>query len=204
MKAAIASYIVGISIVASLSNAWAQTAQWGGEQGDHKLQVSSTTFASGGTLPLSMVWNQCSDYPGGGNLSPELSWRNPPQKTRSFMVIAYDPTASFTHWVIYNISPNATGLPENAGVPGSDYGIQILNDFFTDMGYDGPCPPKALMPTTHQYVFTVYALDTMLPQLPTFDDFAPGPEAMYQALIAAALRGHVLDRASISGFFPGN
>jgi Raf kinase inhibitor-like YbhB/YbcL family protein len=203
MKAAIASHIVAICIVAFLSNAWGQTTQWGGEHGDHKLQVSSTTFSNNGTLPLSMVWDQCTDYPGGGNVSPELTWNNAPHETRSFIVTMYDVTAAFTHWGMYNISSKATRLPSNAGVAGSTYGVQVLNDYFIAMSYDGPCPPPALNPPTHQYVFTVYALDVMLPQLPTFGDFAAGPEALYHALIAAALSGHILDSASISGFFGG-
>jgi hypothetical protein len=52
-------------------------------------------------------------------------------------------------------------------------------------------------------MFTVYALDTTLPTLPTYGDFLPGAEALYQAMIAAARNGDILDSASISGFFPG-
>jgi len=39
--------------------------------------------------------------------------------------------------------------------------------------------------------------------LPTFDDFPPGAEQLYQAMIAAARNGDILDSAGISGFFPG-
>jgi phosphatidylethanolamine-binding protein (PEBP) family uncharacterized protein len=102
---------------------------------------------------------------------------------------------------MYNISPQATGLPSGAGIPGSAYGTQVLNDYFVGAEYDGPCPPPTLSPPTHRYVFTVYALDTMLAQILTFGDFAPGPEALYQALIEAGLRGHILNSASITGFF---
>ncbi|HEY6303703.1 MAG TPA: hypothetical protein VIX14_11605 [Terriglobales bacterium] len=49
--------------------------------------------------------------------------------TAGFVVTVYDATAAFTHWGMYNISPTATGLPENAGVAGSQCGNQILNDF---------------------------------------------------------------------------
>jgi Raf kinase inhibitor-like YbhB/YbcL family protein len=150
-----------------------------------------------------MVWDQCTDYPGGGNLSPELTWSNAPHETRSFTVTMYDATASFTHWGMYNISSKAAGLPSNAGVAGSTVGMQVLNDYFIAMSYDGPCPPTTINPTKHHYVFTLYAIDVTLPQLPTFGDFAPGPEGLYQALIAAALSGHILDSASISGFFGG-
>jgi Raf kinase inhibitor-like YbhB/YbcL family protein len=201
MEPAAAKYILGIGILAAFPYAWADSAEVDDGNGNHNFHVSSTTFAEGGTLPLSMVWDQCSNYPGGSNRSPELSWSHAPRGTRSLVVIGYDITASFTHWAMYNISPRASGLPENAGVVGSTYGTQVLNDFFIDQNYDGPCPPTTLNPTSHHYVFTVYALDTVLPQIPTIGDFTPGPEALYQALIAASLGGHILDRATTGGFF---
>jgi hypothetical protein len=47
---------------------------------------------------------------------------------------------------------------------------------------------------SHHYVFTVYALDTTLP---TFGNFLPGAEQLYQAMIAAGRNDGVLDSASI-------
>ena len=104
---------------------------------------------------------------------------------------------------MYNIPAHTTSLPENAGAPASSFGVQNENDFFSGVvRYDGPCPPPTLMPFAHQYQFTVYALDRMLPVVPTFGDFTPaGPEGFYQELIAASREGHVLASASISGFF---
>src|SRR5437660_2047849 len=200
MNSRILTYIITIGIL--LPIAWAQHQPMNNDV--HKFAVSSTTFSTGGTLPLTMVWNQCSFYPGGGNQSPELSWTGAPGNTRSFVVIAYDPTAAFTHWGMYNISPKATGLPENAGVPGSTFGQQVLNDYGVgDLSYDGPCPPPTLNPTNHHYVFTVYALDIVLSTLPIFGAFAPNGETLYQALIAAGRHGHILATAT-DGFFPGN
>lgn len=200
MKSVLAVCILAFSIIATLPEALGDPPPGAGGR-NHNFQLTSTTFADGATLPLSAVWDQCAAYPGGGNVSPELSWINAPKKTQSFVVVMYDVTASFTHWGMYNISPQTTGLPPGAGIAGSAYGTQVLNDYFIGSEYDGPCPPTTLNPTTHQYVFMVYALDTMLPQLPTFGDFAPGPEALYQALIQAGLQGHTLNSASITGFF---
>jgi len=95
---------------------------------------------------------------------------------------------------MYNISPDTRKLPLNAGVAGSSYGTQIENDF-GDPSYDGPCPPATIPPFAHLYFFTVYALDIMLPELPTHGEFAPGAEALYHALIAAP--GHILQSASL-------
>jgi Raf kinase inhibitor-like YbhB/YbcL family protein len=136
----------------------------------------------------------------GGNESPELSWERAPAKTRTFVVVAYDTTASFTHWGMYNISGKRTGLPANAGTPNSPFGQQVLNDFFDVPAYEGPCPPPGVAPDAHQYVFTVYALKTQL-QLPSLANFPDNASTLYQALLAASRRGEVLASASIAGFF---
>ena len=130
MKSRTSRYIIAVSVFAAVTIAWAQEQRaTNQEDRDHRLQVASTTFSDGGTLPLSMVYNQCTYYPGGGDQSPELSWTNAPHRTRSFVVTAYDVTASFTHWGMYNIAATTTELPENAGVAGSTYGNQVANDF---------------------------------------------------------------------------
>jgi Raf kinase inhibitor-like YbhB/YbcL family protein len=173
-----------------------------------RLHLRSSTFENGGTLPLSMVDNIVSngvnvctaDGSAGGNESPALAWERAPAKTRSFVVVAYDTTASFTHWGMYNISAKATGLPANAGAPNSPFGQQVLNDFFDLPAYEGPCPPPALAPVAHQYVFTVYALKTQL-QLPNLTNFPDNASTLYQALLAASDRGEVLASANIAGFF---
>lgn len=101
----------------------------------------------------------------GSNQSPELSWTNPPEGTKSFAVTLYDqdaPTGSgFWHWVIVDIPATATGLKRGAGNTQSNAApagsLQSVND--TGMpGYLGPCPGEGEAP--HHYVFTVYALKT--------------------------------------------
>jgi Raf kinase inhibitor-like YbhB/YbcL family protein len=166
----------------------------------NQFRVRSTTFPNGGALPLSMVFDQCQYFAGGGNESPELTWSNVPIETVSFVVIAYDKTASFTHWGMYNIASIYTGLPRGAGIPFSPWGTQVAN-VYGDLSYGGPCPPPR-PPRSHTYVFTVYALDIVLPTLPRYRSFPPGSEALYHALIKAARENHILRQASISGHFP--
>ncbi|MFY9844489.1 MAG: YbhB/YbcL family Raf kinase inhibitor-like protein [Terriglobales bacterium] len=172
------------------------------------FQLSSTTFTNGATLPLSMINNNivngvnaCSlDGSPGGNESPELSWTGAPAGTASFVVTTYDSTAAFTHWGMYNIPSTATGLPENAGIAGSPYGSQIVNDFFVGAEYDGPCPPAGYRPYAHHYVFTVYALDITL-RLQSSPNFPASAETLYQALIRAGKARHILRSSSIFGMY---
>jgi phosphatidylethanolamine-binding protein (PEBP) family uncharacterized protein len=59
---------------------------------------------------------------GSENISPELSWSNVPLETVSLALVMGDQMsfaypdmpadAIFTHWVLYNLPPQATGLPE--------------------------------------------------------------------------------------------
>jgi phosphatidylethanolamine-binding protein (PEBP) family uncharacterized protein len=47
----------------------------------------------------------------GGNVSPALSWSNPPVGTKSYALMVYDPDAptgsGWWHWVVWNIPANA-------------------------------------------------------------------------------------------------
>ena len=61
-------------------------------------------------------------------------------------------------------------------------------------GYDGPCPPwNDVIP--HHYVFTLYALD--VEKLPLAGRFT-GQDVL------AAMKGHILDQASITGIYSLN
>jgi len=197
---------IGSLVLALLWLSLSAAAQGGTGAASHRFQLTSTTFENNTTLPFSAVnnitmngANICTvDGSPGGNQSPELSWTNASPRTVSFVVTAYDTTAAFTHWGIYNIAPAATGLPENAGAAGSPYGKQIVNDFFVGAEYDGPCPPRGVRPFVHDYVFTVYALDIVL-HLPSSANFPASSETLYQALIRAGRAGHILQSASITG-----
>jgi Raf kinase inhibitor-like YbhB/YbcL family protein len=194
-----------VSVAAGLLSArlLARDDDWAGG-----FRVTSRTFRNNSTLPISTIHNNivnnvntCSvNGSPGGNQSPELSWTGVPDHTESFVVVAYDVTASFTHWGMYNISGNEPGLPANAGAPGGTYGTQVYNDFFIAPEYDGPCPPANVAPFVHHYVFTVYALDIKL-DLPGSTNFPANAETLYQALIDAGQKNHILASASITGLY---
>lgn len=172
-----------------------------------QFQLTSSTFSNGSTMPVSTInnivqngVNVCTiDGSTGGNQSPELSWTNVPAGTQSFVVVLYDVTAAFTHWGMYNIAATTTELPQNAGVAGSSYGSQIINDFLGP-GYGGPCPPAGYAPYVHHYVFTVYALDTTL-KLPGTRNFPASAETLYHALIKAGRYRHILASAKLVGLY---
>jgi Raf kinase inhibitor-like YbhB/YbcL family protein len=117
------------------------------------FNVTTTSFPSGGTIPVKFVtdWlSQCAAT-GTQNVSPALAWANAPLGTQSYAIVVDDPDANhWAHWVLFNIPGTVTSLAEGATV-----GTAGSNDF-GNARYDGPCPPTG----THRYDFTVYALST--------------------------------------------
>ncbi|HXS76295.1 MAG TPA: YbhB/YbcL family Raf kinase inhibitor-like protein [Terracidiphilus sp.] len=120
--------------------------------------------------------------------SPALSWTTPPASAKSLALTVTDPDApggTFTHWVLYNLPANINGLPE--GVPKQGQlahgGRQGKTDF-GKVGYGGPCPPAG---TAHRYVFTLYALDSMI-------DVPAGAPRNH---VEAAMQGHVVGHGEL-------
>jgi Raf kinase inhibitor-like YbhB/YbcL family protein len=99
----------------------------------------------------------------GKNQSPQLSWSNAPEGTKSFAVTMYDPDAptgsGWWHWVIFDIPNNNNELVTNAGNLTLNLApkgaIQSVTNYGV-AGYGGPCPPENH--GLHQYIITVYAL----------------------------------------------
>ena len=126
------------------------------------------------------------------------------------------PRVDFFHWVLIDLPPTITeiaagefskdvtprGKPGPQSLHGSRQGINNYTDWFAgdnDMrgdyyGYDGPCPPWN-DEIEHRYVFTVYALD--IDRLPLEGRFS-GHE------VRAALQGHILAQASLTGTYSLN
>jgi hypothetical protein len=121
------------------------------------FELTSPDIKPDGVIGQKFVYGDC----GGDNVSPELTWSDPPEGAKSFAVLVHDPDApgaGFWHWIVIDIPASAHSLPQGAGTrdgkklpPGS---VQIETDF-GDPGWGGPCPPAG---RPHRYQFTVYAL----------------------------------------------
>ena len=76
------------------------------------FHLSSETITDGQPLPLAQL-SQILGVPGGGDISPQLSWSGFPSETKSFVVSMYDPQAptgsGFWHWVVADIPASTTG-----------------------------------------------------------------------------------------------
>ena len=129
--------------------------------------LESTTFKDGQLLPKPV-----GDIPARGanckgeNVSPQLSWSNAPEGTRSFVFVVSDPDAGLgagiTHWVAYGISPETTLFAEGeASQPSGKYvaGKSTKNI----PGFGGPCPPPG---SPHHYLFKIVATDLDPKDLP--------------------------------------
>lgn len=102
---------------------------------------------------------------GGSNQSPQLSWENAPEGTKSFAILMHDPDAptgsGWWHWLVVNLPATTTELPINAGNPEAglmpEGAVQTRTDY-GQTGYGGPCPPEGH--GLHQYTITIHALKT--------------------------------------------
>lgn len=121
----------------------------------------------------------------GEDLSPPLQLSDIPSGTKSLALIVDDPDAprgTFDHWIVWNIPPNTTSLPERFEGPKQG------RNHFGDLRYRGPCPPPG---KPHRYFFKVYALDTLV-------DVAKGSS---KEQLEAAMEGHILSRAELVGTY---
>ncbi len=148
-----------------------------------EFTVKSPAFSYGGEIPLKHTCD-------GSDLSPALSWSDPPAKSQSFSLIADDPDApvgTWVHWVLFDLPESLRELPE--GVAKSqdlpDGSHQGKNDFGR-IGYGGPCPPRG---PAHRYFFKLYALDAKL-------NLKAGAT---KSEVEKAMRGHILSQTELMG-----
>lgn len=174
------------ALVASLAAAGAAAEPRGGTQ--NAMQIESSAFGHQGEIPRRY---SCE----GRDVSPPLSWSELPEGTRSLVLIVDDPDApdpkaprvTWVHWLLYNLPPEATGLPEAVDPAALPPGTRPGRNSWKKTGYGGPCPPIG----RHRYFHKLYALDAVLPDL--------GEATKGQ--LEKAMEGHVLARAELVGTY---
>lgn len=144
--------------------------------GGAKMKITSSAFQEGGNIPSKFTCD-------GGDTTPPLQIAEVPSGAKSLALVVDDPDAPsglFTHWMVWNISPQTSAIAE-ASAP---KGVHGTNDFGKS-GYGGPCPPSG----THRYYFKIFALDREL-------DLPPGTK---RSQLDAAMKGHVVAQGELMG-----
>jgi Raf kinase inhibitor-like YbhB/YbcL family protein len=150
------------------------------------MKLTSPSFKQGQKIPSK---HTCDAQ----EISPELHISDVPSAAKTLVLIMDDPDVPasvrkeqmWDHWVVFNIPPHTTHIPENSqppGIPGKN----------TDGGlnYQGPCPPDR----EHRYFFKLYALDTHLDL----------PAGSTKKQVEEAMRGHILAHTELMGLYARN
>jgi len=141
------------------------------------MNITSSAFTEDGPIPTQFTQD-------GADKSPPLLIEDVPAGAKSLALIAEDPDApsgTFTHWILFNMSPTTMEIHEDAPPVMATQGRNDRGD----IGYAGPKPPSG----EHRYFFKLYALDTVLP-------LSRGTKS---AELQAAMRGHILEEATLMG-----
>ncbi len=152
------------------------------------LAITSPVFGQNESIPTLYTCD-------GDDCSPELVFSDIPDGTQSLVLIVDDPDApdpaapkmTWVHWVLYNLPPDCSGLPEHVSDSDLPDGtLQGLNDW-QRTGYGGPCPPIG----RHRYIHKLYALDTVLDDMGT----------MTKSILEDTMQNHILARAELIGTY---
>ena len=111
------------------------------------MRLISEDFEDNGEIPSEFTCD-------GRDISPQLSWSDVPEGTKSFALSVADPDApmgTFIHWLVYDIPKDTDSILRGTLPSGAN---QVENDWSKE-DWGGPCPPSG----THRYIFTLSALD---------------------------------------------
>lgn len=150
------------------------------------LTITSPAIEMNGAIPTRFTCD-------GKNISPELIFSNIPASTQSLALTMEDPDVPhsiradgmWNHWIVWNMPPTTTHIEEGAIPPG----IVGMNTS-GKIAYGGPCPPDR----EHRYIFTLYALDTML----SF------PKGSAKEELLQSLAYHLIEKATLIGRYNRN
>jgi phosphatidylethanolamine-binding protein (PEBP) family uncharacterized protein len=146
--------------------------------------LTSTTFKDGGILPTRIAFKPNAEFPFcfGENISPQLSWANPPAGVRSFAITMFELEGGPAHTdlVVYGIPTAVSSFAEGelTGPSAKFVGGKALRSEGT---WHGMCPPPNVGTAFHHYQFRIRGTDLDPKELP------PGLTAEE---LDAKLKGH--------------
>ena len=155
------------------------------------LTLTSPAIQDNGTLATK---NACSDTQRspncvGENISPPLAWSNPPDGTKSFALLLFDPEgrapAGVSHMVVYGIPADVKGFAEGELSKPSDKFVGGKSTMERGVYFGPGTPPNT---DWHHYTWTIIATD--------LDPKALQP-GMSREELATALKDHVKGSAGL-------
>jgi Raf kinase inhibitor-like YbhB/YbcL family protein len=141
-----------------------------GASAQQAFTLSSSSFKDG-TLVPQKITNSAANNPQnpncvGENVSPQLSWSNPPAGTKSYALTVVDPEgrggAGVVHWLAYGISVDVSGFDEGETSKPSPKFVGGKGTGGKDI-WQGPCTPPG---APHHYTFVLIATDLDAKELP--------------------------------------
>ena len=160
--------------------------------------LTSETFKDGQMMPRKVANNTAGNANCvGENVSPQLSWKNAPDGTKSFAILMEDPEGrggtGVHHWVAYGIPANVTSFAEGEVSKASDK--YVGGKSTQGVGnYSGPCTPPG---TPHHYTFVVVATDLDPKDLPA----GLTREEFLAKLVPQGAMSHAKGSAGLIGLF---
>ena len=156
--------------------------------------LSTTSFKDGALMPKKMAGdNKANPNCVGENVSPQLSWSNPPAGTVSYALIMTDPEGraglGVDHWHAYGIPASVTSMAEGEAAKPSTKWVGGKGTQGKDV-YLGPCTPPGTMP--HHYTFVLVATDL---------DPKALPAGLTRLELMEKLNGHAKGAAGLVGLF---
>lgn len=149
------------------------------------LSLTSPSFEHNGSIPPRFTCD-------GTNINPELRIAGVPEGTKSLVLLMDDPDIpeaararigqdAWDHFVLYNIEPTTTVVPEGRGSEFGGVGLSSRGE----AAYSGPCPPDR----EHRYFFRLYALSTSL-------NFIKAPTLRE---VKEAIKEHIIEETELVG-----
>ncbi len=198
MRHPMRSSSVTLTLALLLSGTGLQTpaAAQGRGRGGMQIMTLTAPWAPGGAIPVKFTQ-------AGDDVSPALTWTDPPDGTGSFVLVVHDvsaPVAPGTsdtlHWLVWNIPATARSLPE--AVPqGPQLADGTRQISVTGPQYRGPAAPASGPP--HVYLFELFAVEGTV-NVPALGPPGASVPAIREAVMAA-IAGRVRGKAVVSGIY---